>query len=600
MSVQTFDNSSMTNPSGSAAAGSFFKLLPAILIVALVAIARVWIFFGDPSIGVIMFSLMIAPLVGLVAMLVWWWFFSGFSLVGRQLALGALALDVVLVVFVAHPTFRGMGTVPLVIPIMLACWVAWLLLSLVFPVGVRLAGVLVILLASGGVACAARLDGIRGGFSSDVSWRWSPTAEDRMMASLKASPQQAKNEKASDPAGNIPAVADLALQPGDWPSFRGSMRDSRLTGVRIKTNWDQTPPKELWRHLIGPGWSSFAVVGDHVFTQEQRGNDEYVVCYDGQNGKEIWSHYNAERFEETMAGPGPRATPTFDAGRLYVLGAKGTLDCLQAATGKLIWSHNIIADTGAKLPMWGFASSPLVSHGLVSVYAGGPNKKAVVAYHADSGELAWAAGDGMLSYSSPQLATIDGIEQILISTNLGLSSIEPSAGKVLWQYDWSVGEIARIVQPTIVGDHDLLLGAAMGIGTRRISVGHRGDSWQPEKAWETKKIKPYYNDLVVVGDYIYGFDGSAFLCLSLKDQTSRWRVSDYGAGQVLLLADQNLLLILSETGEVALVKAQPEKREEIGRFKALEGKTWNHPVIAHGKLFVRNGEEVACYELPME
>ena len=303
----------------------------------------------------------------------------------------------------------------------------------------------------------------------------------------------------------------MSLQPGDWPSFRGPMRDNRLTGVRIKTDWDKSPPKELWRHLIGPGWSSFSVVGDHLFTQEQRGDDEYVVCLSANDGQEIWSHHNTQQFDESMSGPGPRATPTFDGGRLYVLTATGTLDCFNAATGNLLWSHDIMAETAAKLPMWGFSSSPLVAHGIVSVYSGGPAGKAVIGYQADSGKVAWTAGDGnsSTSYSSPHLVTIDGTEQILMATNMGLAAIEPIVGKILWNYQWPVGPVVRIVQPTLVGDRDLLIGTGMGQGTHRISVSHHGGQWASKKEWATKKFKPYFNDLVVVDDFIYGFNGSA-------------------------------------------------------------------------------------------
>jgi outer membrane protein assembly factor BamB len=304
-----------------------------------------------------------------------------------------------------------------------------------------------------------------------------------------------------------------------------------------------------------------------------------------------------------VGGPGPRATPTFHAGRLYAFGANGLLNCFEAAGGKLLWSHDVTVDCAATVPQWGFASSPLVTHGVVVVFAGGPNGKTAVAYEEEKGELAWTAsvgpesGQAALSYSSPQLATIGGADQILLATDAGLSAFEPLRGKELWHYSWPVEKLARIVQPALLGDGDVLLGTGMGVGTRRISVRRSPDEWLAEEQWTSRKIKPYFNDFVVFNDYLYGFDGNKFVCVSLKDGSEAWRAAGYGNGQVLLLADQELLLILSEAGEVALVSARPEKREELCRFKALEGKTWNHPVIAHGKLFVRNGEEIACFSV---
>ena len=320
-------------------------------------------------------------------------------------------------------------------------------------------------------------------------------------------------------------------------------------------------------------------------------------------GAEVWAHHDAARFFELAAGPGPRATPTFHAGRLYSFGANGHLNCLDAASGKRLWSRDVVADSRATVPQWGYASSPLVTHGVVVVFAGAPDGKTVVAYEEEKGEPAWTASvgpaseKGSLSYCSPQLATVDGVEQILLATDAGLSAFEPASGKVLWHHSWLVEGVARIVQPALVGDSDVLIGTGMGNGMRRIHVSRDGDEWLTEEQWTSRKIKPYFNDFVVLNDYLYGFDGNKFLCISLKDGSEIWRAHGYGNGQVLLLADQKLLLILSEEGDVALVSARPEKHEELCKFKAIEGKTWNHPVIAHGKLFVRNGEEMACFKL---
>ena len=174
------------------------------------------------------------------------------------------------------------------------------------------------------------------------------------------------------------------------------------------------------------------MVGDRLFTQEQRGDDEYVVCYDAATGAEVWAHHDATRFSEMVAGPGPRATPTFHAGRLYAFGANGHLNCLDAASGKSLWSRDVVADSEATVPQWGFASSPLVAQGVVAVFAGAPKGKTLVAYEEEKGELAWTASVGpesekaALSYCSPQLATIDGVEQILLATDAGLSAFEPA------------------------------------------------------------------------------------------------------------------------------------------------------------------------------
>jgi outer membrane protein assembly factor BamB len=266
------------------------------------------------------------------------------------------------------------------------------------------------------------------------------------------------------------------------------------------------------------------------------------------------------------------------------------------------------ADAEKDIPQWGFASSPLVTQGLVVVFAGGRQGKTLAAYHEENGDPAWtsrlgpapesaAADKPALSYSSPQLVTLDGVEQILLSTDAGLSGFEPRTGKELWHFAWSVPNAARIVQPAVLDGGDVLLGTAMGNGTKRIHVSRDGEKWHTEEKWLSKKISPYFNDAVIYQDHLYGFDSGKFVCVGLDQGKEAWHARGYGNGQVLLLADQGLLLILSEEGDVALLRATPEKRDELCRFKAVDGKTWNHPVIAHGKLFVRNGEEIACFKL---
>ena len=303
---------------------------------------------------------------------------------------------------------------------------------------------------------------------------------------------------------------------------------------------------------------------------------------------------------EAIAGPGPRATPTFHEGKIYALGAAGRLNCLDAVTGKVIWRRDIVEDSKAKIPIWGFASSPYVAQGVVTVFAGGPEKKSVLGYKADSGEPAWSAGDGQLSYASLQPARLGDVEQLVMVSEQGLTAFSPANGSILWEHAWLLeGGMARIVQPALVDDAGVIVGTGFGNGVSRrwSSSADKGDKWDVKEVWTTRAIKPYFNDLVVHKGHLYGFDGDFFTCVNLENGKGKWRERGYGNGQVLLLADQDLLLILSETGEAALVEAKSEGYQELGRFQALEGKTWNHPVISHGLLLVRNGAEAACYQL---
>jgi outer membrane protein assembly factor BamB len=442
-----------------------------------------------------------------------------------------------------------------------------------------------------GYCASLRIDGVDGAFSMERSWRWSQTAEQRFLAE-----HDADESRAEVVGGRVKVQSD------DWPAFRGEHRDGRRPGVRIGTDWEQQPPKLLWKRRVGPGWSSFAVVGDRLYTQEQRGDYEAVVCYRASTGAELWAHKDEIRFSELVSGAGPRATPTIHDGKVYALGGTGKLNCLDAATGRALWSRDIAADSGAKTPTWGFSSSPLVAHGLVMVFAGGPDDKGVLGYDAVAGgKPKWAAGQGTHSYCSPQLSRLAGALQVLVAQDKGMTALNPETGKVLWEHDWVTAEnLARVVQPAVLSDSDVLLGTGFNGGTRRLSVKQAGKKgWTAQEVWTTKAISPYYNDLVIHKGHLYGFDGIFFTCVSLEDEGARkWRVRGYGNGQVLLLPDQDLLLVLSEKGEAVLVEASPARHRRLARIQAIEGKTWNHPVVAHGKLFVRNGREMACYQLP--
>jgi outer membrane protein assembly factor BamB len=283
-------------------------------------------------------------------------------------------------------------------------------------------------------------------------------------------------------------------------------------------------------------------------------------------------------------------------GRVYTFGATGIVNALNAGTGAVIWSHNAATDSGVELPGWGFASSPLVVDDVVIVAAAGR----LAAYEQATGKLRWLGPTGGAGYSSPHLATLGGVPQILLLRGSRTISVAPADGTLLWQHVWQPG--VGIVQPAVTADGGVLIsvGDAMGgMGMRRISVRRDGDKWTSEERWSSRGLKPYFNDFVVHKGYAFGFDGIILSCINLEDGERKWKGGRYGAGQMVLLRDQDLLLVLSEDGELALVSATPDKYTEIARFPgALNGKTWNHPVLVGDLLLVRNGEEMAAFRLP--
>lgn len=437
-----------------------------------------------------------------------------------------------------------------------------------------------------------RMDGFDSTLRTHISWRWTPTAEQRFLAENAANAKSSTNAKAVDTAD-----ATLHADASTWTAFRGPDRDGVVHGTNVPTDWSATPPQQIWKRAVGPAWSSVIVVGDRLFTQEQRGPVESVVCYDAATGKQIWAHDDQTRFDEAVSGAGPRATPTFADGRIYAFGGTGILNCLDAQTGKVIWSRDTKNDSHGNPPMWGLSSSPLVVDKNVIVYGGGEANKSLLGYHQNTGNLAWAVPAGQQSYSSPEIVTIDGVRQCLMFHDFGLTAVDPTTGKKLWETGAAMKGTPRSGQPHLVDGNKLAVAVLDGPGVSLVSVAKEGDQWKVSPVWASKDLKPEFPDFVVHDGSAYGFDSSIFCCLNLATGKRTWKDGRFGRGQVILLADQGLLMVVSESGEVILQAADAQARKELGRFQALNGKTWNGPVIANGRLYLRNAEEMACYDL---
>jgi outer membrane protein assembly factor BamB len=541
------------------------------------------------------FTSVIATLVLTIVFGLWWLLTKKVTRSERLWGLAALLLGAVVAVAVSQQTLQTVGALLFGLPVTFTVWALWLVVGSLVSANVRTIGLVAVIALSWSSVALVRSDGLNGDLHANVKWRWAPKAEDLYLAERAAQSADTKTDEAT-----TADVQPVLLGPGDWPALRGPTRDGVVTGLTIGTDWEKNPPEQLWKQRVGPAWSSFAIVGDHVYTQEQRGENEATVCLDPATGREIWAHEDVARFWDGQAGAGPRATPTFVDGKIYALGATGILNCLDAATGAALWSRNIVTDSAAPLPMWGYSSSPLVVDDVVVVYAGGPDQKGILAYRAGTGEPAWNVAAGPVSYGSAQLVNVAGQNQVLFLSDLGLVAIAPSTGELLWQHDAAANGIWRAVQPRLIGESGVLLGSE-DLGLVRLELSKTGSAWSAEQRYASRSMKPAYNDFVVSDGIVYGFDGAIFCAVDAETGQRRWRAgrdARYGHGQLLLLADQHLLLVLSETGDVVLVEANPEKHVELARIHVFEGTTWNHPAIAHGRLFVRNGEEMACFELP--
>jgi outer membrane protein assembly factor BamB len=296
-----------------------------------------------------------------------------------------------------------------------------------------------------------------------------------------------------------------------------------------------------------------------------------------------------------MGGPGPRATPTLGGDGVYTFGSTGILNALDLTTGSILWSRNAANDLNAAIPTWGFSSSPLLADDLVIVAVGGT----LAAYGRNDGQPRWIGPAGGDSYSSPQAVTIDGVTQILLMNTAGTVSVAPATGKALWTHPWNVRlPVLPIVQPARLEDGGVLVGDSI-FGIRRLAAMLQDREWTVTERWASNSLKPYFNDFVVHRGHAYGFDGSILASVDLADGVRKWKAGRYGQGQLVLLPDQDVLLVMSEEGELALVRATPDRFTELARFPALSGKTWNHPVLVGDILLVRNGEEMAAFRIAL-
>ena len=526
-------------------------------------------------------GLLVGVLCGL-AIVVWWLFFSRARWIERIGAIVLIVLALIGTKRVVHESIAGGGMgmllYMLAIPVMSLALVAWAVITRRFSAGPRRVAFVAVLLLACGMFTLVRTGGLTAEFDNDIHWRWSKTPEQLLLAQAN-----------DDPATTTPAPPPAATTT-DWPGFRGSERDSIVHGVRIKTDWAASPPVQLWRRPVGPGWSSFAVHDGRFYTQEQRGDDEIVACYDVATGKLVWRHGDRARFWESNGGAGPRATPTVSNGRVYSQGGTGIVNVLDAATGNVVWTRNAVTDTGAKVPGWGIAGSPLVVNDIVVVAAAG----SLVAYDLATGKPRWTGPAGGTGYSSPQLVTINGVQQIMLLNSNGATSVAVADGKLLWQHAWSG---VPIVQPATTSTGDVFISVSDSSGLRRLAVAQGSGGWTVQERWTSEELNPWFNDFVIHKGHAYGFNGSTLTCIDLENGNLKWKGKRYGYGQMVLLSDQDLLLVISEQGGLALVKATPDQFTELAQFPALEGKTWNHPVLAGDVLLVRNDHEMAAFRL---
>lgn len=458
----------------------------------------------------------------------------------------------------------------------------WFLFLSRFSGRTRLLGLALVLITGLSAKALIKVDGTADGTGMPLLvWRW-------------AHKKPLSMPTAETATTTVATAADLK----DVPQFWGPDRDGVVRDAHLLPDWKTHPPKELWRHAVGAGWSAFSVAGGRAYTQEQREEKETVSCYEVLTGRLIWAHNDPAHFSQWQSGDGPHATPTVYQGRVFAIGATGILNCLEASTGKALWTRQVLDEHQRGNLTWGVSASPLVFDDTVIVTGGQDRGANVFAYRAMTGEPLWQAGDDGASYASPILATLAGKRMVLSINSRALSAHDPATGKTLLNYVWGTDKMPKGAQPVILGKDRIFLSAGYGMGCQVIQVA-AGPDWMlaATEVWKNLKLKNQFNSSSLRDGFLYGLDDGQLACVDAGTGDRKWKEGRFGSGQTLLVDD--LIIVQSESGEVLLMSAKPEKTEEYGRIPALSGKTWNHPTLAGPYLLLRNDREAVCYKLPV-
>ncbi len=440
-----------------------------------------------------------------------------------------------------------------------------------------------------------RYDGsVNGANPLNFTWRWLPETETGLNQ-LPVVGLVESGEPIEDSQQPNPDVID-------FPTFLGPNGDGRVENAGIGENLEA---EELWRQRVGIGWSSFAVVGSRAVTQEQRGEQELVTCYELESGELLWSHIDYIRFSEPLGGDGPRATPTITDGVVYAMGGTGILNALTLDRGTVIWSRSVLEEIGADNITWGKANAPLIAGDLVVVTGGQVSKAALekgelttpalIAYNRNDGSIAWKAGEGPATYSTPRLVDLAGTTQIVTLTGGSVAAFEPETGKPLWTFPWPSAQ-PKVAQPIEAGPNRLLVTASYDMKSHLLEITQNNGEWSVEPVWSERQMKTKFSSPVILDGIVFGLDEGKMIAMDLETGERLWKGGRYGFGQNLLVGEE-YILVQTERGDVVLVAPTPEEHVELARISPLSSKTWNAPALAGKYLIVRNDREAVCLKL---
>ena len=383
-----------------------------------------------------------------------------------------------------------------------------------------------------------------------------------------------------------------AQSSANWPQWRGPNRDGISKDTGLLKEWPAQGPTLVWKASgAGGGYSSFSIANGRLYTMGLRGDREFVIAFDITNGKEVWATPHGGAFRNDR-GDGPRGTPTIDGDRLYALGGNGDLTCLDARTGKIIWTKNVLREFGGSNITWGISESPLVMGNKVMVNAGGQNAS-IVALNKDNGAVIWKSQSDEAGYSSAIPLQVNGGTQVVFFTHDRALGLDINDGRLLWEYGKPANNVANVATPIARGNR-VFISSDYGTGGGVVEIKADG---RAQEIYFTKDMRNHHSSSVLVGDYLYGFSSSILTAMKFDTGEIAWRDRSVGKGS-LVYADGNLYCF-SENGVVGLVEATPTGYHEKGRFRIQQGSlpTWTHPVVAGGRLYLRDQDTIYAFDV---
>jgi outer membrane protein assembly factor BamB len=377
----------------------------------------------------------------------------------------------------------------------------------------------------------------------------------------------------------------------DWPQWRGPNRDGISSETGLLTSWPSGGPKVVWRISgLGVGYSSFSIVGGRMYTQGQRGKQEFVLALDVKTGNKLWETVTSRDFENDR-GSGPRGTPTFDNGKLYAMTGEGTVVCLDAATGKIIWQVDSVKKFGGSIPHWGYSESPLIDGDRVIVMPGGRGAS-LVSLDKSTGAVQWKTGDDHAGYSSAILADVGGSKQVIVLSGQSAFGVQESTGELLWRYNKIANNVANIATP-IYHDGAVFLSSAYDTGCALLKLNPKG----MQEVYFNRDMMNHYSSSVLLDGVLYGYSNALLTAMDFKTGKQLWRNRSVGKGSVTY-ADKHLYA-LGEDGMVGLIEAAPDAYKEVSRFEYQKGSlpSWSPLVISDGRMYLRDQDNLTSYDI---